>query len=256
MSWRRSWSGSAFSSGSTRMGCSRDREPILQKLDNIEHADAILRYDAEGKAYEPEWPKADFIIGNPPFLGGSVMRNEMRGLVNTTYVDDLRALYSSRVPGGADLVTYWFEKARACVGLEPSPRVGLIATQSIRNGANREVLKRVGDSCSLFLAWSDKEWINAGASVRVSLIGFDNGEETEKNLDGEMVPIIYSNLTSGLDLTSARSLPENKHLGFKGFEKNGDFETSYANGVKMLRSPINPNGRPNNDVVKPWSNGG
>ncbi len=54
-----------------------DREPILEKLTNIEHGDAILRYDAEGKAYEPEWPKADFIVGNPPFLGGKRMRSEL-----------------------------------------------------------------------------------------------------------------------------------------------------------------------------------
>jgi type II restriction/modification system DNA methylase subunit YeeA len=47
-----------------------DREPILEKLDNIEHGDAILRYDEDGKPYEPEWPKAEFIVGNPPFLGG------------------------------------------------------------------------------------------------------------------------------------------------------------------------------------------
>ena len=47
------------------------KEPILRPLDNILHMDAILAWDAEGKPYEPEWPKADVIIGNPPFLGGN-----------------------------------------------------------------------------------------------------------------------------------------------------------------------------------------
>ena len=56
-----------------------DKEPILQKLKNIEHGDAILRYDDEGKPYEPEWPKADFIVGNPPFLGDKKMRAELWG---------------------------------------------------------------------------------------------------------------------------------------------------------------------------------
>ncbi len=45
-------------------------EPILRKLDNIQHRDAILAHDAEGKPVEPAWPEAEFIIGNPPFLGG------------------------------------------------------------------------------------------------------------------------------------------------------------------------------------------
>ncbi len=49
-------------------------EPILRKLDNIQDRDAILAHDAEGKAVEPEWPEADCIIGNPPFLGDKKMR--------------------------------------------------------------------------------------------------------------------------------------------------------------------------------------
>ncbi len=43
----------------------------------ILNADAILRYDAAGEPYEPEWPDADVIIGNPPFLGGKRMRGEL-----------------------------------------------------------------------------------------------------------------------------------------------------------------------------------
>ncbi len=44
-------------------------EPILRRLDNIQHRDAILTHDADGKPIEPEWPKVDYIIGNPPFFG-------------------------------------------------------------------------------------------------------------------------------------------------------------------------------------------
>jgi hypothetical protein len=58
-------------------GVSDDREPILQKLENIEHADAIMRYREDGNFYEPTWPAADFIIGNPPFLGDKKMRREL-----------------------------------------------------------------------------------------------------------------------------------------------------------------------------------
>ena len=59
-------------------------EPILKPLDTIRRMDAILAYDAEGKPVEPEWPAADVIIGNPPFLGDKKMRSEL----GDEYVDD------------------------------------------------------------------------------------------------------------------------------------------------------------------------
>ena len=52
----------------------RAAEPILKPLDNIRHMDAILAYDEDGKPVEPEWPEAEVIIGNPPFLGDKRMR--------------------------------------------------------------------------------------------------------------------------------------------------------------------------------------
>ncbi len=58
---------------------------------------------------EAEWPTVDAIIGNPPFLGDKKMRAEL----GDDYTEALRKCYADRVPGGADLVTYWFEKARA-----------------------------------------------------------------------------------------------------------------------------------------------
>ncbi len=75
-------------------GIQEDREPILQKLTNIEHGDAILRYDAEGNPYEPEWPNADFIVGNPPFLGGNRLTQEL----GDNYVGQLFDLYDNCVP--------------------------------------------------------------------------------------------------------------------------------------------------------------
>ena len=83
-------------------------EPILRKLDNIQHRDAILTHDEEGNPAEPKWPQADFIIGNPPYVGGNKIRQEL----GDSYVDDLMKLYSGRLSGFSDLVCYWFEKAR------------------------------------------------------------------------------------------------------------------------------------------------
>ena len=62
--------------------------------------DAILAYDAEGKPIEPEWPEADVIVGNPPFLGDKRMRRELQD----KYVDDLCSLYARRSAVALDLV--------------------------------------------------------------------------------------------------------------------------------------------------------
>lgn len=78
-------------------------KPILEKLDNIKHTDAIMRYDEsvksdefpQGKPYEPEWPEAEYIIGNPPFLGDKKMKRQLNDDEHPTYVKDLRKLYST-----------------------------------------------------------------------------------------------------------------------------------------------------------------
>ncbi|MGD0630433.1 MAG: DNA methyltransferase, partial [Terracidiphilus sp.] len=224
-----------------------DREPILEKLSNIEHGDAILRYDAEGKPYEPEWPKADFIIGNPPFLGGKRLRREL----GDKYVDDLFALYAGRVPHEVDLVTYWFSKSFAEVKSNRT-RVGLLATQAIRAGSNRIVLDRIIVEGSIFFAWSNREWTLEGAAVRVSMIAFDDGTETMRELDGVFVSSINADLSAGEDLTKSITLVENQGIAFQGPVKVGQFEVEPELARRMLLAPINPNGLSNAEVVIPW----
>jgi type II restriction/modification system DNA methylase subunit YeeA len=228
-------------------GILEDREPILEKLNNIEHGDAILRYDAEGNPYEPEWQKADFIIGNPPFLGGKRLRREL----GDQYVDDLFRLYQGRVPHEVDLVTYWFSKSFAEVKSNRS-RVGLLATQAIRAGSNRIVLDRIIVEGSIFFAWSNREWTLEGAAVRVSMIGFDDGTETMRELDGAFVSSINADLSAGEDLTKSSDLIENKGIAFQGPVKVGQFEVEPDVARKMLSAPINPNGLSNTEVVVPW----
>ena len=228
-------------------GVLEDREPILEKLNNIEHDDAILRYDAEGRIYEPEWPKADFVIGNPPFLGG----NRVRAELGDRYVDSLFELYQARVEPFADFVCYWFEKARAAIEqAETYMRVGLLATQGIRGGANREVLRRIRASGDIFFAVSDRKWALDGAVVRISMVGFDRGDEKTKLLDNQLVPEINTNLTTGINTTSALFLSENIGICFMGVSPKGPFDIPYELAEKMLRAPLNVNGRPNSDVVK------
>ncbi|MGB8260922.1 MAG: DNA methyltransferase [Terracidiphilus sp.] len=227
-------------------GILEDREPILQKLTNIEHGDAILRYDGEGKPCEPEWPQADYIVSNPPFLGDKKMRGEL----GDKYVDDLRSLYEGRVPGGADLVTYWFERARAEIEEGRAERAGLLATNSISMVRNRPVLTRIKETGDIFMAWSDRPWLLEGAAVRVSMIGFDDGSEGDRILDDQPVIEIHPDLTSESSLAGAAALPENADLCFQGVLKSGPFDIDQRQAKVILRLPTNPNGRPNADVIK------
>lgn len=226
-------------------------EPILQPLDNIQHMDAILAYDADGKPVEPAWPAADVIISNPPFLGGKMMRTEL----GDAYMDKLFKLYDRRVPREADLVCYWFEKARAMIQQGQVQRAGLLATQAIRGGVNRKVLERILDTGNIFWAISDRDWTLDGANVHVSMVGFNNGNEDSLTLNGQTVQRINPDLTSSSDLTSAVRLPENFGISFMGDTKVGPFDISPELARIMLSSIGNPNGRPNSDVIRPWVNG-
>jgi type II restriction/modification system DNA methylase subunit YeeA len=224
-------------------------QPILRPLDTIENRDALI--DAAGK--EAEWPQCDAIVGNPPFLGDKKMRGEL----GDGYVTALRKCYEGRVPGAADLVTYWFEKARALVDAGKCTAAGLVATNSIRGGASRKALERIVDTMRIFDAWSDEPWINEGAAVRVSLVGFGTGEETAM-LDGAEVACIYSDLSAGtattVDLTAAARLPENAGVSFQGPVLVGPFEVEAETAREWLALP-NPNARPSSDVLKPLTNG-
>ncbi|MDZ4718005.1 MAG: DNA methyltransferase [Roseiflexaceae bacterium] len=232
-------------------GFGKQSEPILQSLDTIKRMDAILAFDEQGQPYEPEWPAADVVIGNPPFLGDKKMRGEL----GDSYVEALRKLYEGRVPGGADLVTYWFEGARALIEHNQVKRAGLLATNSIRGGANRKILERIKHSGDIFMAWDDRSWILDGAAVRVSIIGFDGGTEHERELNKLPVSEIYSNLTGSLDAGSAKRLIENQGLSLLGTFKIGSFDILRSLADTMIGQPLNPNGRPNSDVVLPWVNG-
>ncbi len=222
------------------------QRPILKPLTNIKRMDAVLAYDEKGRPVEPAWPAADIIIGNPPFLGYKKMREGL----GDEYVDDLRALYGGRVPGGADLVTFWYERAREQIQAGKSRRAGLLATNSISMIANRKVLERIKETGDIFMAWSDRPWVLDGAAVRVSMIGFDDGAQKERTLDGLSTTRINADLTAGVDAPSAETLAENGGLCFLGMMKGGPFDIDAETASKMLASPLNPNGKPNSDVVK------
>ena len=238
-----------------RNGFAEARDPILKPLDTIECRDAIVTPDGT----EPDWPEADVVIGNPPFLGG----NRLIANLGEDYVSRMFATYTGRVPATADLVCYWFEKTGKQMATGKATRAGLVATNSIRGGANRRTLQAATDTRRIFEAWSDEPWVIDGAAVRVSLVCFARGDDVsvyDARLDGQPVDEIHADLTarrggSGDDLTKARRLSENAGVAFMGASKKGPLDVPGETARGWLRLPANPNGRPNADVLKPWVNG-
>ncbi len=226
-------------------GFGRPSEPILKPLHNIRQMDAILAYDEAGQPVEPEWPEADVVIGNPPFLGGNRIRQEL----GDDTVDALFQLYHQRIPAFADLVCYWFERTRALIELKLLKRAGLLATNSIRGGVNRRVLERIKESGDIFMAWSDRPWVLEGAAVRVSIIGFDDGSIMEKELNGIISSKINPDLTSIADLSIADKLKENVNLCFYGSQQKGSFDITPQKAQELL-SQHNSFGLNNQDVIK------
>ena len=238
-----------------RNGFPGSRKPVLDPLETIECRNAILT--SEGS--EPKWPEADVIIGNPPFLGSKLLISNL----GEAYVSTLFHVYEGRVPREADLVCYWFVKAGEHRGDGTSKRVGLVATNSIRGGANRRALERATGGRPIFDAWSDEPWVVDGAAVRVALVCFSQSDDeltAERRLDGDTVDDIYTDLTArrggaGVDLTKAERLARNAGVAFMGDTKGGPFDVPGDLAREWLREPANPNGRPNSDVLAPWVNG-
>jgi len=251
-------------------GFDNEREPVLQDLNNFQNEDALLvpHFRSKPKSLkeaqagehadddalkfysERKWPNCDVIVSNPPFLGSVKIWKEL----GREYQSELWRIYEQRVSRGADLCCYWFEKARDLIEQRDCKRAGLLATQAIRGGANRETLKRIKETGDIFFAISDKEWVLDGANVHVSMIAFDDKKHSERWLDGRRVAKINSNLTGAVDTTGAARLQIHRELCFRGVPKVGKFELKQEEALRLLAEP-NPSLKPNSDVVRPWMNG-
>ncbi len=251
-------------------GFDNDRSPVLQNLDGFQNEDALLVPHFRNKAKtlkeaqasehakddalkfytERKWPECSVIVGNPPFLGDKLMRGEL----GDAYVEELRRIYGYRIPGQSDFCCYWFEKARELIEAKNCKRAGLLATQGIRGGANREVLKRIKSSGDIFFAESDRDWVLAGANVHVSMVGFDSGAEKHRLLDQKPVDSVSAMLSGASDLTEAIPLRENSGVSYIGTSMHGPFDFDEHKAAVFLQTTGNPDGRPNSDVVRPILN--
>jgi hypothetical protein len=179
------------------------------------------------------WPKADYILGNPPFIGDKRMREDL----NDGYVEVLRAVYPE-VPESADFVMYWWHKAAHLVRAGKAKRFGLIATNSLRQPFNRRVTQQHLGELSLVFAIPDHPWVDPTehdekkANVRIAMavaeLGAIDGElhtvQTEVALDDGSANVTFAvtkgriaaDLTIGTNLLGMDQLTANSGLNSNG----------------------------------------
>jgi hypothetical protein len=187
-----------------------------------------------------EWTEADFIVGNPPFVGDKVMKDAL----GVEYVETLRDsnLYP-RVTASSDLVMYWWDKAADLLSRGKVLRFGLISTNSIKQNFNRRVVQchlYGRPAISIVFAVPDHPWVDAadGASVRIAMtvgaVGENDGSLVEVTSEEEgpddgttLVALtekkgrILPNLTIGPDVPGAQELKANATIGCPGVKLFG-----------------------------------
>ena len=116
-------------------GISMKKSPATGELIPDEAARTpVYRYHNPRRA---EWPEADYIVGNPPFIGASTMRRAL----GDGYVDAVRQVFKGTVPDSADFVMYWWHIAAEAVRNGHAQQFGFITTNSLRQTFNRRVLE-------------------------------------------------------------------------------------------------------------------
>ncbi|PZQ17731.1 MAG: class I SAM-dependent DNA methyltransferase [Ancylobacter novellus] len=232
-------------------------EPILRAFRNVNFGtgkgfDAVLTWDGfpatrvekrgasrvetYPDARQPDWPEAEFIVGNPPFIGkGSAMRSAL----GDAYVEALRRAWPE-VNESADFVMYWWERCARLLAARRSVlrRFGLVTTNSISQVFNRRLLERhIGDgkTVTLVFAVPDHPWTKAtheSAAVRIAMtvaeIGRGAGRlavvESEAELDTDAPRIelrqttgaINPDLSTGAAVSSAVALRASGDISWNG----------------------------------------
>jgi len=195
----------------------------------------VYRYTNARRA---DWPEADYIIGNPPFIGKGYA---MREALGDGYVEALRIVQPD-VPDSCDYVMYWWDKAATLIREGKAKRFGFISTNSVKQTFNRRILERhliAKNPLSLVFAVPDHPWVDAtdGAAVRISMTVGVAGErigtlqrvvrETRSTNDERDVELdesngkIYADLSIGADVAGAEPLVANSSISSLGVSLHG-----------------------------------
>jgi hypothetical protein len=226
-------------------------DPVLEELKTIRTGDAVLRHDGErfeggrslGYAHprRPDWPEADYIVGNPPFIGGKDMRSRLGDLYVT-------ALWKAHPKMGksADFVMYWWDRAAERLTEKGTrlKRFGFVTTNSITQEFSRRVIARRLDGrppVGIVLAIPDHPWTKAtrdAAAVRIAMTVVETGaregrllevrHESGLDTDAPVIALatrigrIAPDLTIDTGATGVVPLRSNTGLSMRGVEFHGE----------------------------------
>jgi hypothetical protein len=241
-------------------GTTMKPQPSTNRLIPDESARAeVYRYIQPRQA---PWPNADFIVGNPPFIGCRRMRKRL----SSPYVDALRIAYSD-LSGEIDFVTYWWSRAARLVSRRQIRRFGLITTKTIAQSSNRSVLREHFENDRKHLIhlefaipnhpWHDQE---TTAAVRIAMTvgaaGQGSGSlwtiKTERRRRGE-THLDFSikhgrinvDLTIGPKIASATALKSNSKICWMGVKMSGDgFKINPSRRTAFERDGVPPDRMP------------
>jgi hypothetical protein len=232
--------------------------PVTGKL--VPDPEAKLPYLEYIGARAAEWPQADFIVGNPPYMG----TKRMRDAFGDGYVEALRRAYP-QVPLSADFVMYWWQRAAAEVADGRALRAGLITTNTIVQKQNRLIIDAAAkDGAGVSWAIADHPWVDesGSAAVRVAmtvvsrkplsvtLVQVDEAAQVIREIVAER---LNADLSTDADVASAaaKSLRANQGLAAFGFALYGaGFILDAAEAHSLLSLDFR-----HGTVIKPYRNG-
>lgn len=244
------------------------KEPFIQELHHIENRDALITYTKREAVLDPKgnavlrasgvtdkgaeremvaedrlvgvkmapWPKVDFIVGNPPFVGNK----RMMDVLGSGYVKAIKSAFPA-MPGTADLVMWWWWRAADLVSKGEARAFGFVTTNSITQTFNRGVVAEAIDAKGLHLRYAiaDHPWYDEGAAVRIAMtvganepgeacVGRVVDEKQTKAAELETVAVedytaqaIHADLSTGAKVTEVIPLIANQGICFQGMNLVG-----------------------------------
>jgi hypothetical protein len=213
---------------------------------------AVVALEAFRNPRPAAWPQADFIVGNPPFIGARTIRPSL----GDGYLDALRSSYPA-IPENADFVMYWWYKAAELVRAKQAARFGFITTNSITQSFNRGVVApqlQAQPRLNIVFAIPDHPWVDSGdgAAVRIAMtVAISNPHEgtlrkvlKESRGDQEGADVVFeeqsgcieAQLTIGTDAFEPVELQANANLCCVGYQLTGTGFTVDAAKHKELLS--------------------
>ncbi len=227
------------------------------------------------EAKPARWPEAEFIIGNPPFIGGKDLRAEL----GDGYAEALWKAHP-KMPKSADFVMYWWNYAADLTAKADKAktatlrRFGFITTNSLRQTFNRRVVERALSGkppLSLLYAIPDHPWMKSvdKAAVRIAMTVAGPGEELEGvlaevvresglNSDAPEVElnvrrgVITPMIRIGAAVSSAKALRANEGICSPGVKLHGAGFIVKPEKAAALGLGKNPAAA---EVIKPYRNG-